>query len=109
MDDRAHHRDLLAAEETFCPKLVAADAWAAQDVDRQQGVALLAPEDEKLREWCWAEAHDSRSATETAPEWWVDESLMFRRAKERQAQRLLDAQEWAAVAVPKALAQMDAP
>ena len=49
---RALHRGSLAAEETFCRKLVAADASAGQDADRQRGVALLAREDEKLREWC---------------------------------------------------------
>lgn len=50
MGGRALHQGSLAAEETFCQKQVAADAWAGQDADRQRGVALLALEDEKLRE-----------------------------------------------------------
>jgi hypothetical protein len=50
MDGRARHRCPLAAEEKFCPKQVAADAWAAQDADRPQGVALLVQEGAKLRE-----------------------------------------------------------
>lgn len=50
MAGRALHQGSLAAEEKFYRKQVAADAWADQDADRQQGVALLAREDEKLRE-----------------------------------------------------------
>ena len=109
MDGRERHRCPLAAEERFCPKQVAADAWAARDADRQQGVAHLDREDVKLREWCWAEDHDSRSATEAGPEWRQDESLELPRATERQAQRPPDAQEWAAVEVPRASARMGAP
>lgn len=39
---------------------------------------------------------------------WADESLETQRVTVRQAQQLLDAQEWAAVEVPKALARMGA-
>jgi hypothetical protein len=73
MDGRERHRCPLAAEEKFCRKLVAADAWAALDADRQQGVARLGREDVKRREWCWAEDHDSRLATEAGRKLKVDE------------------------------------
>jgi hypothetical protein len=85
------HRDSLAAEEKFCPKLVAADASAARDADRRQGVGLLGQEDAMLREWCWEEAHDFRSAWEAGPEQRMDEPLEFPRAMERPVQRPLDA------------------
>ena len=93
MDGPERHRCLLAAEERFCPKQVAAGAWAARDADRQLGVAHLDRADVKLREWCWAVARDFRSATEAATGWRADGSLGFRRATERQAQRPLDARE----------------
>lgn len=109
MDGRERHRCPLASEEKFCPRLVAAGASVGQDADRQPGVALLGLEDVKRREWCWAKARDFRSAKEAGPEWWADDSLVLPRAKERRAHRQPDVQEWAAVAVPKALAQMDAP
>jgi hypothetical protein len=69
MDGRERHRCPLAAEEKFCPKQVAADAWAARDADRRRGVAHLDREDVKLREWCSAEDRDFRSATQAVPEW----------------------------------------
>jgi hypothetical protein len=69
MDGRERHRCPLAAEEKFCPKQVAADAWAARGADRRRGVAHLDREDVKLREWCWAEDRDFRSATQAVPEW----------------------------------------
>jgi hypothetical protein len=63
----------------------------------------------KLREWCWAEDRDSRSATEAGLELRADESLELPRATERQAKRPPDAQEWVAAEVPRALARMGAP
>jgi hypothetical protein len=109
MDGWERHRCPLAAEEKLSPKQVAADAWAARDADRQQGVAHLDRADVKLREWCWAEAHDFRSAMEAAPEWRQDESLEPPRATERQARRPPGAREWAAVEVLKGSARMGAP
>lgn len=108
MDGPARRQGLLAAVEKSCRKRVAADAWAGRDVDRQPGAALLGQEDEMLREWYWAEARDSRSATEAAPELKVDEWPEFPRVTERQVQPPPDAREWAAAEVPKALARTGA-
>lgn len=92
-DGRARRQGPLAARETFCRKLVAADAWAGRDAVRQRGAALLAQVDAKLREWCWATGRDFRSAMEAGPELKVDELPEFQRVTERQAPLPPDAQE----------------